>query len=131
LSAIALSSDTRGAVWDLRTGQQLLQVRGFRNIWMTEGNGAIADFPKLDTLSHAIGRMDLPSRQITNGIPLNEGDSADPNKDPSAPPQWTVRQQGRFPSYMEAGRARCGVAGRESRGTGRGVGASALAASLR
>jgi WD40 repeat protein len=57
---LAVSSKTRGAMWDLNTGQRKLHVRGFRGA-LVAGNGtAIGDFPKLHPVNHSLVHLDGP-----------------------------------------------------------------------
>jgi WD40 repeat protein len=60
---LALSSRTRGAVWDLATGQQIFLVRGFRSSWWTPNGKLLAEFPQTDK-DHpaAIGEFTPESR---------------------------------------------------------------------
>lgn len=58
LQWLAVSSKTRGAMWDLNTGERKLHVRGFRGA-LVAGNGtAIGDFPKLQPVNHSLVHLD-------------------------------------------------------------------------
>lgn len=45
-TSLAASSRTRGAVWNLNSGQRVLQVRGFRSAWFSDSKSFFGDFPK-------------------------------------------------------------------------------------
>ncbi len=64
LQWLAVSSKTRGAVWDLTTGQRKLHVRGFRGA-LVAGNGtAIGDFPKQHPVNHSLVHLDGASSSV-------------------------------------------------------------------
>ena len=78
---LALSSKTRGAVWDLNSGQRKMHVRGFRGAIIDQNGSAIGDFPKADPVNHTLVYMDARSNQAN---PLREI------------PEKGARQYGRF-----------------------------------
>jgi len=51
---LAVSSKTRGAMWDLNTGERKLHVRGFRGAIVAPNGTAIGDFPKLEPVNHSL-----------------------------------------------------------------------------
>jgi WD40 repeat protein len=51
---LAVSSKTRGAIWDLNTGERKLHVRGFRGAIIAPNGTAIGDFPKLEPVNHSL-----------------------------------------------------------------------------
>jgi hypothetical protein len=55
---LAVSSKTRGALWDLNTGQRKLHVRGFRGALVAANGTAIGDFPKLAPENHSLVLLD-------------------------------------------------------------------------
>lgn len=55
---LAVSSKTRGALWDLSTGQRKLHVRGFRGALVAANGTAIGDFPKLAPENHSLVLLD-------------------------------------------------------------------------
>ncbi|HYV13299.1 MAG TPA: M48 family metalloprotease [Pyrinomonadaceae bacterium] len=55
---LAVSSKTRGALWDLNTGQRKLHVRGFRGALVAANGTAIGDFPKLEPENHSLVLLD-------------------------------------------------------------------------
>ena len=74
---LAVSTRTRGAVWDLSRNSQLQLVQGFQSGWFAEEGSFYADFPKSGDQERMIGRLDpggggaavdsigpLPAKQI-------------------------------------------------------------------
>ena len=55
---LAVSSKTRGALWDLNTGQRKLHVRGFRGALVAANGTAIGDFPKIEPENHSLVLLD-------------------------------------------------------------------------
>jgi WD40 repeat protein len=55
---LAVSSKTRGALWDLNTGERKLHVRGFRGALVAANGTAIGDFPKLAPENHSLVLLD-------------------------------------------------------------------------
>ena len=55
---LAVSSKTRGALWDLNTGERKLHVRGFRGALVAANGTAIGDFPKLEPVNHSLVHLD-------------------------------------------------------------------------
>jgi len=51
---LAVSSKTRGALWNLSTGDRKLYLRGFRGSLLADDGGGIAEFPKLEPLNHSL-----------------------------------------------------------------------------
>lgn len=68
---LAISSKTRGGVWDLATGQRKLHVRGFKGAVMGNDGGGIGDFPKQDDVAHALALLNPldGSIQVVRDIP--------------------------------------------------------------
>jgi hypothetical protein len=64
LQWLAVSSKTRGAVWDLNTGERKLHVRGFRGALVAANGSAVADFPKLEPVNHSLVHLNAPTSQI-------------------------------------------------------------------
>lgn len=52
LEWLAVSSKTRGAIWNLRTGERKMHVRGFRGALIADSGNWIGDFPKYETVNH-------------------------------------------------------------------------------
>lgn len=51
---LLLSSKTRGALWNLETGERKLYVRGFRGALVDNDGVGVGDFPKLDDANHGL-----------------------------------------------------------------------------
>ena len=65
LQWLAVSSKTRGAMWDLNTGERKLHVRGFRGA-LVAGNGtAIGDFPNLQPVNHSLVHLDASKSAVS------------------------------------------------------------------
>jgi hypothetical protein len=54
---LAISSKTRGGVWDLASGDRKLFVRGFRGAVLSNDGGSVGDFPKFDTTNHSLALL--------------------------------------------------------------------------
>jgi hypothetical protein len=72
LKWLALSANTRGAVWDLSTARRLYYTRGFRGSYFDNDQILYADFPKLDTAPRAVALLDLGGRGFAEGASINE-----------------------------------------------------------
>ena len=64
LQWLAISSKTRGGVWDLATGERKLHVRGFRGAIIAPNGTAIGDFPKQEPVNHSLVYLDAPKSQV-------------------------------------------------------------------
>lgn len=64
LQWLAISSKTRGGVWDLNTGERKLHVRGFRGSIIAANGTAIGDFPKQDPINHSLVHLDAPKSAV-------------------------------------------------------------------
>jgi hypothetical protein len=51
---LAISSKTRGALWDLASGQRKVFVRGFVSSLLTNKGTAVSEFPKQDPQTHTL-----------------------------------------------------------------------------
>lgn len=78
---LAISSKTRGAVWDLSSGERKMHVRGFRSAIIAPNGKAIGDFPPLAPANHSLVFMNAATNEVT---PLREM------------PEKGARQYGRF-----------------------------------
>jgi WD40 repeat protein len=78
---LAISSKTRGAIWDLSSGARKMHLRGFRGAVVDQKGFAIGDFPKLAPENHSLVFLDP---QNNNANPLREI------------PERGARQYGRF-----------------------------------
>ena len=64
LNWLAVSQSTRGAVWNLQTGQRLYHVRGFSAAYFGPDGGMYADFPKYLSTDRTLARAALSSPDI-------------------------------------------------------------------
>jgi hypothetical protein len=64
LQWLAVSSKTRGAMWDLNSGDRKLHVRGFRGALVAANGTAIGDFPKQQPVNHSLVYLDAPKNGI-------------------------------------------------------------------
>lgn len=60
---LALSSRTRGAIWDLTSGERKMHVRGFRGAIIAANGTAIGDFPPFAAENHSLVFMNATSNQ--------------------------------------------------------------------
>jgi len=60
---LAISSKTRGAMWEINSGEQKMFVRGFRGALVVNDGGAIADFPKQDPANHSLVLLNTQTRE--------------------------------------------------------------------
>ena len=78
---LAVSSKTRGAIWDLSSGERKMHVRGFRGAIIAPNGKAIGDFPPYAPANHSLVFMNGATNEVT---PLREI------------PEKGARQYGRF-----------------------------------
>lgn len=78
---LAVSSKTRGAIWDLSSGERKMHVRGFRGAIIAPNGKAIGDFPPYAPANHSLVFMNGATNEVT---PLREI------------PERGARQYGRF-----------------------------------
>ncbi|HEY5884594.1 MAG TPA: hypothetical protein VIT88_07885, partial [Pyrinomonadaceae bacterium] len=60
---LAISSKSRGAMWELNSGEQKMFVRGFRGALVVNDGGAIGDFPKLGEANHSLVLLNTQTNQ--------------------------------------------------------------------
>jgi hypothetical protein len=65
LEWLAVSSKTRGAMWNLKTGERKLHVRGFRGAIVAPNGSAIGDFPKLEPVNHSLVYLNAAQSETT------------------------------------------------------------------
>ena len=58
LQWLAVSSKTRGAIWDLSSGDRKIYVRGFRGALVANDGRALSDFPKMDDANRTLAVVD-------------------------------------------------------------------------
>jgi WD40 repeat protein len=68
---LAISSKSRGAIWELNSGEQKIFVRGFRGALVVNDGNAIADFPELEPTNHSLVIMNPNTKeaQVHREIP--------------------------------------------------------------
>lgn len=62
---LALSSKTRGGMWNLETGERKVYVRGYRGGIVADNGGGIGEFSKLGEAQHALVLMNPLEDQIS------------------------------------------------------------------
>lgn len=82
LKWVALSGDTRGAVWDVSTAKRLYFTRSFYGAYFDGDAALFADYPKFEPMERSIARLDLGGRGSEVTMKLDD--------------QSTVRQWGQF-----------------------------------
>ena len=65
LQWLAVSSKTRGAIWDLTGGERKMHLRGFRGALIAANGSAIGDFPKLEPVNHSLVHLDASRNQTS------------------------------------------------------------------
>lgn len=65
LQWLAVSSKTRGAIWDLNSGERKMHVRGFRGAIVAPNGVAIGEFPRLDPVNHALVYMNATTNEAS------------------------------------------------------------------
>jgi hypothetical protein len=69
---LAVSERSRGAVWNLATGERVFHVRGFRGSYFGEDSALYADFPRFEKDERNIARLDLRKRDASSGPGITE-----------------------------------------------------------
>jgi WD40 repeat protein len=72
LNWLAISQKTRGAVWNLQTGQRLYHLRGFSAAYFGPDQGLYADFPKYLSTERALARAALNHPEIQSEKTIDE-----------------------------------------------------------
>jgi Peptidase family M48 len=62
---LAVSSKTRGGLWNLGTGERKLFVRGFAGALLGNDGGAIGDFPKEAPANHSLALLNAVNGQVS------------------------------------------------------------------
>ena len=62
---LAVSDRSRGAAWNLQTGERVLHIRAFRGSHFTPDGKVYADFPKQGDVERSIAVMDLKNVSVT------------------------------------------------------------------
>jgi len=63
---LAASSKTRGAIWDLSSGERKMHLRGFRGAIVAANGAAIGDFPKYEPVNHSLVYLDATKNQANS-----------------------------------------------------------------
>lgn len=90
LQWLLVSSKTRGALWDLTSGERKMYVRGFRGALVAPNGTAIGDFPRYDPVNHSLVYLDASKNQAGELREL---------------PERGARQHGRFVLVRQSLRA--------------------------
>jgi WD40 repeat protein len=69
---LAVSQTTRGAVWNLQTGQRLYHLRGFSSAYFSSDGGLYADFPKYLSIDRTIARASLTTPDLHPAQTIDE-----------------------------------------------------------
>jgi hypothetical protein len=78
---LILSSKTRGGLWNLKTGERKIFVRGFKGGVVADDGGGVGDFPRLADTRHSLALMNPHNDSVS---PIREL------------PERGARQHGRF-----------------------------------
>lgn len=70
---LAVSGKSRGAVWDLSTGERVFHVRGFRGAHYAEDGAFYVDFPPQGTAARQIGILQTQRREALSGAEIESG----------------------------------------------------------
>lgn len=62
---LAVSSKTRGAIWDLTSGERKMHVRGFRGAIIAPNGVAVGDFPKFAPVNHSLVYMNATTNEAS------------------------------------------------------------------
>lgn len=64
---LAISGRSRGAVWNLKKGSGVLNLRGFRGAYLSDDGFFFADFPKYETVERNIPKFNLTTGDAVQG----------------------------------------------------------------
>jgi WD40 repeat protein len=70
LKWLAVSERSRGAVWELNSGQRVFHIRGFRGAHFGNDGNIYADFPKYEKQARTIARMMPEAQDVAEGFTL-------------------------------------------------------------
>lgn len=97
---LALSSRSRGGVWNLDKGEARLYLRGFQGAFVSDQGFFFGDFPKYETAERNVAKFNLRGDDITPGPKIEAGSarqlgqymvefkSAKGDKDDAPPRDW-------------------------------------------
>jgi len=63
---LAVSSKTRGALWNLGSGDRKMYLKGFRGALVADSGAWIADFPKYELVNHQLVVLKPQTNEATN-----------------------------------------------------------------
>lgn len=69
---LAASERSRGAVWNLETGERRFHMRSFRGSYIAPDGKVYADFPKLGDTPRSIATMDTTTMAVTAGTEIKD-----------------------------------------------------------
>lgn len=76
MKLVALSTSTRGGVWDVSSGRAALYLRGFRGAYLGAGDHFYADFPKFEaggqTAERNVADFNLASGEVAQGQKIDD-----------------------------------------------------------
>lgn len=72
LNWLAISQKTRGAVWNLQSGQRMYHLRGFSAAYFGPDGGLYADFPKYLSTDRTLARAALNNTDIRSEKTIDE-----------------------------------------------------------
>jgi hypothetical protein len=72
LKWVALSGNTRGAVWNISTAQRLYYTRSFHGAYFDRDLALFADYPKFQTQDRSMVRLDVNGRDIKTLAPIDD-----------------------------------------------------------
>jgi WD40 repeat protein len=75
LNSVAVSFRDRGAVWDLKAGQMIYNLRGFWAGWFGDDGALYAEFPKQDKTDRSIAQISISPRGISQVQKLDDPDT--------------------------------------------------------
>jgi hypothetical protein len=73
---LAVSERSRGAVWNLTTGERVMHVRGFRGAHFAEDGLLYADFPKFEGAERSVARINPVTKEGDEGVKFAAGEKA-------------------------------------------------------
>jgi len=75
LKWLALSSRSRGTVWNLTKGEAAIALRGFRGGFVTDDGDFFAEFPKYEEAERNVAHFNLATGEVVPGPKLEDNNS--------------------------------------------------------
>ena len=69
---LAIAAKDQGGIWDLTTGQRVLQLKQFKSGWFSTDGWFYADFPRLEDSPHEFVRVPLDGKQSAATLKVGE-----------------------------------------------------------